>query len=45
VIRLLLHQGLPRSTVRNREARGFDVCHVADLGYSRASDAEIKESQ
>jgi predicted nuclease of predicted toxin-antitoxin system len=43
VIRLLLDQGLPRSTVRNLEERGFDVCHVADLGYSRASDAEIIE--
>jgi len=41
VNRLLLDQGLPRSTVRHLEERGFDACHVADVGYSRASDAEI----
>jgi predicted nuclease of predicted toxin-antitoxin system len=41
VNRLLLDQGLPRSTVRHLEERGFDVRHVADVGHSRASDAEI----
>jgi predicted nuclease of predicted toxin-antitoxin system len=41
VNRLLLDQGLPRSAVRHLEERGFDVRHVADIGYSRASDAEI----
>ena len=41
MIRLLLDQGLPRSTVRHIEERGFDVCHVADIGDSRASDAQI----
>ena len=39
--RLLLDQGLPRSAVRHLEERGFDVSHVADIGHSRASDAEI----
>ena len=39
--RLLLDQGLPRSTVRHLEERGFDVRHVADVGHSRSSDAEI----
>jgi predicted nuclease of predicted toxin-antitoxin system len=41
VNRLLLDQGLPRSAVRQLEERGFDVRHVADIGHSRASDAEI----
>ncbi len=41
MIRLLLDQGLPRSTVRHLEERGFDVCHVADIDHSRASNAEI----
>jgi len=41
VNRLLLDQGLPRSAVRHLEERGFDVRHVADIGHSRASDAEI----
>jgi predicted nuclease of predicted toxin-antitoxin system len=41
VIRLLLDQGLPRSTVRHLEERGFDVCHVADIGHSHARNAEI----
>lgn len=39
--RLLLDQGLPRSAVRHLEERGFDVSHVAHIGHSRASDAEI----
>ncbi len=39
--RLLLDQGLPRSAVRHLEERRFDVSHVADIGHSRASDAEI----
>ena len=41
MIRLLLDQGLPRSTVRHIEERGFDVCHVAESGHSCASDAQI----
>lgn len=41
MIRLLLDQGLPRSTVRHLEERGYDVRHVADIGHSRASDGEI----
>jgi len=38
---LLLDQGLPRSAVQHLEERGFDVRHVADIGHSRASDADI----
>jgi len=41
VIRLLLDQGLPRSAIRHLEERGFEVCHVADIGYSCATDAQI----
>jgi len=41
VIRLLLDQGLPRSTAQGLADRGTDVCHVADIGYSRATDEEI----
>jgi predicted nuclease of predicted toxin-antitoxin system len=43
VIRVLLDQGLPRSAVRHLQDHGIDVCHVADIGLSRASDAEITE--
>jgi predicted nuclease of predicted toxin-antitoxin system len=43
VIRLLLDQGLPRSTVRYLQKRGRDVCDVADIGRSRAPDQEILE--
>jgi len=43
MIRLLLDQGLPRSTVRHLQDRGIDVCHVADIGLSRASDTKITE--
>jgi predicted nuclease of predicted toxin-antitoxin system len=39
--RILLDQGLPRSAVEHLTARGLDACHVADIGHSRASDAEI----
>lgn len=41
MIRLLLDQGLPHSTVRHIEEHDFDVCHVAEMGHSCASDAQI----
>jgi predicted nuclease of predicted toxin-antitoxin system len=43
VIRLLLDQGLPRSTVQHLSEQGFDACHVADIGYSRATDETITD--
>lgn len=43
MIRLLLDQGLPRSTVRHLAERGIDACHVADIGSSHAADHEIIE--
>lgn len=39
--RLLLDQGLPRSTARFLAADSWDVVHVGDLDLSRATDAEI----
>jgi predicted nuclease of predicted toxin-antitoxin system len=41
MIRLLLDQGLPRSTVRHLTERGIEARHVGDIGHSRTSDAEI----
>jgi predicted nuclease of predicted toxin-antitoxin system len=41
VIRLLLDQGLPRSAARHLADLGIDALHVADIGRSRAPDAEI----
>lgn len=43
MIRVLLDQGLPRSAARHLQDHGIDACHVADIGLSRASDAEITE--
>ena len=43
MIRLLLNQGLPRSTATLLRAVGWDVQHVADVGMSRASDREVLE--
>lgn len=39
--RLLLDQGLPRSSVALLAAIGWDVRHVGDIGMSRADDLEI----
>jgi len=41
--RLLLDQGLPRSTARLLAAAGWDVAHVGDIGLSRAEDLQILE--
>ena len=41
MIRLLLDQGLPRSTATLLQAVGWDVQHVADVGMSCASDSEL----
>jgi predicted nuclease of predicted toxin-antitoxin system len=40
-MKLLLDQGLPRSTVPRLQAAGHEAWHVGDLGMARATDAEI----
>jgi predicted nuclease of predicted toxin-antitoxin system len=42
-MRLLLEQGLPRSTVRHLDARGIDAVPAADLGLATAADSRILE--
>lgn len=39
--RLLLDQGLPRSSARLLTQVGWDTVHVADIGMSRADDSDI----
>ena len=39
--RLLLDQGLPRSTAALLSRGGWDVVHVSEIGMSRADDREI----
>jgi len=41
MIRLLLDQGLPRSTAGELQARCIDAVHAADIGLDRASDSDI----
>jgi len=40
-MRLLLDQGLPRSTARLLREAGIDAVHVGEIGYSTADDATI----
>jgi predicted nuclease of predicted toxin-antitoxin system len=40
-MRLLLDQGLPRSTVHHLDAPGVESAHVGEKGLATASDAKI----
>jgi len=42
-MRLLLDQGLPRSTVLLLHENGIDALHVGEIGLASASDAKILE--
>jgi len=39
--RLVLDQGLPRSTANILAGRGWEAAHAGDIGLSRATDEEI----
>ena len=41
MIRLMLDQGLPRSTAELLRQDGWDVLHVAECGLSEAPDSQI----
>ena len=41
MIRLLLDQGLPRTTGKLLSAAAWDVVHVGDIGLGRAPDRQI----
>jgi len=41
VIRVILDQGLPRSTVEILSNEGWDVVHVGEIGMAKASDSDI----
>ncbi|WP_147431122.1 DUF5615 family PIN-like protein [Thiocapsa rosea] len=40
-MKLLLDQGLPRSTVQHLREHGMIVDHVAEIGLDRAPDEDI----
>ncbi|MDI6762126.1 MAG: DUF5615 family PIN-like protein [Thermodesulfobacteriota bacterium] len=42
-MKLLLDQGLPRSTARLLRETGIDTVHVSEIGYSTSEDAVILE--
>ena len=40
-MKIILDQGLPRSTILHLAGRGIDAVHVGDLGMATATDDEI----
>lgn len=43
MIKILLDQGLPRSSVKILNNKGWDVIHTGDVGLSRATDRQLLE--
>lgn len=43
ILKVLLDQGIPYSTVDHLKSREWDVVHTVDVGLSRATDREIIE--
>ena len=42
-MKLLLDQGLPRSTVHSLREKGFEALHVGEISLASASDTKILE--
>ena len=43
MIKILLDQGLPRSSAKILNNEGWDVIHTGDIGLSRATDRQLLE--
>lgn len=43
MIRILLDQGVPRTTASNLQDEKWDILHVGDIGLSKAKDTELIE--